>query len=197
MLTPSYIPQAASVSPDVYGALYDFVLAYGLAAGGPLPEDNIYRGWENRSALPAGSNEYAVITVAGTTRRGTGTETINNIGSPDNEPEQYQIRTWYEVLAQVDFCSDTDVARQRVYSLDSIFRSTVGVNFFSAYGITAQYADNIQELTFVDEADQYVKRYALTLHLGYWAGVDVESSWFDTVDLNRVEDVDAHHPPTE
>lgn len=194
MLTPSYAPSNAAF-PDVYGAVTAFVAQW---AQPPFPAVNIYWAWGNRESLPADTNEYAVISVRNTGRRGTGTEDILNTGAADDEPEQYQIRTWYEVLAQVDFCSDDEAAAyQRAYSIETIMRSSVGVNFFKAYEIAAQYADDIQELSALDESDQYVYRYAVTLHLGYWVTITAQSSWFDTVTLNRVEDVDAHHPPTE
>jgi hypothetical protein len=71
----------------------------------------------------------------------------------------------------------------------------VGVNFFKAYGIGCNYADDIRELTYNDEHKQIVHRYMVTLRLTFWGGVDVGTAWFTGAEINRVEDVDAFHPP--
>lgn len=195
MLTPAYIPQASSPHPDVYRAVYDFVQIFSFTGTVTIAADNIYRGWENRSALPATSNEYAVITITDAIRRGTTTEMMPGTGVADDQPELYQLRTYYELTAQIDVCSDTDAARQRAYSLENAFRSLVGVDFFRKYGITAQWCNSVREMVFTDESSQFVKRYMLELHLAYWAGIDVGSAWFIDVAIERVEDVDAHHKP--
>lgn len=196
MLTPAYAPKGSSVAPDVYAALVLFVRAYALAGSDSLPDDNVYRGWENRAALPTGSNDFAVVTILSTTRRGTTVEDMPGTDAPDDQPETYRARTYYEVTAQVDVCANTDVARQRAYSLETVFRSSIGTDFFSRYGITSQYCDSVREMVFVDESKQYVKRYSIDFHLAYWAGVDVDSAWLIDADIQRVEDVDAHHKPT-
>lgn len=194
MLTGAYIPLAPSSPPDVYAAFYDFILAYGMPS---IPPANIYRGWQNRSALPPDSNEYAVMSILGTTRRGTTVDDFDIQNVPDDEPEKYVLRTMYEAIVQVDCCSDTDVARQRTYSLETAFRSFVGVSFFKAYGITAQYCSPIREMSSVDGSDQFVRRYSIDFHIEYWAGVDVGSAWFIDAKLERLENVDVHHPATE
>lgn len=194
MLNAFYEPKVPSTPPDVYAAFYNFVLAYGLPR---LPAANIYRGWQNRSALPPGSNEYAVISILGTNRRGTTVDELVIQGVPPDQGELYQLRTMYEAVVQVDLCSETDLARQRSYSLETSFRSMLGTNFFSKYGITAQYCSPIREMSNVDGSDQFVRRYSIDFNIEYWAGVDVDSAWFNQVVIQRLENVDAHHPPKE
>jgi hypothetical protein len=193
MLTPAYIPLDQGPNPDLYGAVYDFVSAYARPV---LAPDNIYRDMQNRAALPAGSNEYAVIALLGTVRRGTNVEELVVSGAEESEPERWEVRTLYDALVQVDFVSDSDAARQRAYTIESLTRSGVGVAFFAAYGITAHYADDVRELNVQDESKQFVHRYMTTLHLSYWSGADAGTAWFDAVLTGRIEDVDVHHPAT-
>ena len=174
MITPVYVTPAAGPTPDIYGAVYDYVLAYGLPS---LAPENIYRGWQNRSALPANSNEYAVISVFESSRRGTNVEILLNTGAEEDEPEIYQSRAYFEVRVQVDLLSDSDLGRQRAITLVTAARSSLGVNFFKPYGITCQYAEPIREIPQIDEANQFVRRYATSLRLAYWGGVDVGSAW--------------------
>lgn len=195
MLTPAYIPKSGSTSPDVYLALYEFVAAFSYAGNELIPPENIFNGWQNRMALPPVSNEYAIITVGNSIRTGTTTEVLPGTGAAPEEPELYQLRTYYSVMAQVDVYSDTDAARVRAYSLETVFRSLVGVDFLKKFGVTAQWCNTVREMVEVDEARQFVKRYMLELHLSYWAGVDVDSAWLDAVKIERLEDVDAFHKP--
>lgn len=191
MLTPSYIPIDALEQPDLYKATKAFILAFGFPI---LEPDNVFQGWGNNMSLPANTNEYAVMTVLNTNRRGTTVENIVKSENSDETPERYELRTYFETLMQIDMCSDSDLARQRAYNLESTLRSSVGVNFYKQYGITAQYAENIFEAAFTNGSNQFVRRYILTFHLAYWAGVNVGSAWFNDYDLKRVEDVEVHHP---
>ena len=174
MLNPIYEDPSLSPQPDIYGAVYDFVLNYGLPA---LPPENIIRTWQNRAALPPDDNEFAVISLLGVTRRGSGVETLLNTGVPETEAESYQVRAYYEAVARVDFCSDSDLGRQRAVSLESLSRSGLGVWFFRPRGLSLLYAEPIRETSSTDEADQYVLRHSLDLRLAYWAGLDVKSAW--------------------
>ncbi|MCC8189705.1 MAG: hypothetical protein LIP77_03570 [Planctomycetes bacterium] len=194
MLTPFYTPLGYSAAPDVYGAFQAFIAAYGLPA---FPAENVFRGWQDWSASPPDFNEFAVITILGTTRRGATVDEMPGANVADDEPERYSLRTMYEVTVQVEVCSETDVARQRSYSLETCFRSFVGVSFFQRYGITAQYCSAIREMPDVDGVSQTVRRYALDFTCEYWAGVDVGSAWFNDVKIDRIEDVDAFYPPKE
>jgi hypothetical protein len=163
-----------------------------------LDPASIYQGWQNRSALPAGSNEYAVISVFQSTRRGTNVEILINTGAADDEPETYQARAYFETRVQVDLVSDSDLGRQRALCLEVAAWSTIGVNFFKPYSITCQFGDPVQEIPQIDEANQFVRRYMTSLRLAYWAGVDVGSAWIEVradgtgILLNPVEGITSH-----
>ena len=65
--------------PDVYAALYNFVLAFGRPAGQgtSMPATSIVQAWQNRAHLPPDSNEYCVLTLRGTKRIGSNVRTFH------------------------------------------------------------------------------------------------------------------------
>lgn len=173
--------------PDVYAAVYDFILAYALPA---LSSDNIIRGWENREHLPPDTNDYAVITVISKTRVGTNVTT-----DPGEDAETQEVRTLRRIDVQIDFCSDDDKAVQRAACIETVTRDPVGVAFFKPYGLSCLYAEDVRAVEYVDGSDQFVKRCIITLHLTAWSGVSVPVPHFDKARVSRLENVDVHHNP--
>lgn len=171
----------------IYDACKAFVLAYALPA---LDESCIIQGWQNRASLPPGTNEYAVISILFDTQHGT---TVETFSADEDGAGRLAISGLIEVQVQVDFCAETDVARRRARRLATATRSSVGPQFFAGYGMSALYADDARDLSFVGDANQLVRRYATTLHLTYWSGNSVELPYFTAVGV-RVENVDVHHP---
>lgn len=173
MLTPNYANPRAMEPPKVFKALRAFVLAYALPR---LDEKCVFQGWQNRAALPK-SNEYAVISVFDSTRRGSDTHELLNTAEGEDKPEIYRAKAYYETRAQLDFISQGEAGRQRALCIDVAAHSSLGVNFFRPYGLALEYADGARDLTFTDEAQQYVRRFMVSLMLGHWATLDVETAW--------------------
>lgn len=182
MSEPIYTPQAL-YAPDVMSAVHGFILAWAVPA---LPSDCIIRGWENRYALPAKSNDYAVYSMVGETRRGTNVSTIS-----DDTLVKTKLVTG---LVQVDFCSDTDAARLRASALELAARDEYGVNYFKEHGISALYADDPKDLSYVNGGEQYIKRFMVQLHLCWSVGLSAAAQSFNIATMSRVENVDVHHP---
>lgn len=192
MLTPVYTAPETLEMPDIYAAVYDYVLAYALPA---MPPENIYRGWQNRSALPPDTNEYAVISVISNVRHGTGINTFEPQGVPDDQPERYKIATHYEVAIQIDCCSDSDFARQRAAMLSNFARSDIAAAFFRKYGLGVIDASDPSDITMTDESNQFVQRSMITLRLLYWVTGAIGTAWFNDFNLVGVKDVDAFFKP--
>lgn len=178
---------------DVYEAVRQFVFKYALPG---VPLASIYQGWQNRAALPAG-NEYTVISILWTTQHGTAVEDFE-AGDPDKEaPGTLTVKALREIVVQVDFCSETDTARERADRVSIVARSSFGVMHFNDYGLSSLYADNVRDLSFVGAENQFVRRCAATLHLSTNNGVTADFDYFDTVQTERIENVDVHHDPRE
>lgn len=177
--------------PDVQAAVYAFVLAFALPA---LEPDGVIHGWQNRAALPSDGNEYAVITLRRHQRHGTNVEEFVADGDADADGV-LTVKTLISCSARIDLCSDSDLARQRAQALETMARSSTGVNFFRSYGLSCLGAGNVREHCFHDEAEQFVHRYSTDLFLEYWSGLRMDMPWFDAVTVSRLENVDAHHPP--
>lgn len=178
---------------DVYEAVRQFVFKYALPG---VPLGNIYQGWQNRAALPAG-NEYTVISILWTTQHGTAVEDFEADDPDKTAPGALTVKALREIVVQVDFCSESDIARARADRLSIITRSSLGVMHFNDYGLSSLYADNVRDLSFVGAESQFVRRYAATIHLSLNNGVTADFDYFDKVQMERIENVDVHHPPGE
>lgn len=176
------------VTPDIYKALYDYVSIFATPI---LPPDNIIIGWQNRHYLPPNTNEYAVITVIDTKRRGTNThEWYDDIDVPDNSiVKEMEL---VESGIQIDFCSNNDNAEKRSRSIELITRSEFGVNFLKTYNIAPLYADGTRDISFVDQSEQYVRRFMTTVYISYWVNTTISVSSFTNAGI-YLENVDVEH----
>ncbi|MDR2075641.1 MAG: hypothetical protein LBP61_01720 [Desulfovibrio sp.] len=183
---PAPLPEAG-----IYKAVQSFVLAYALPALDPA---NVIQGWQNRASLPPGTNDYAVISVLFDLRHGSIVETFRADDPDPAIPGVLTLRGLIEVSVQVDFCAENDTARQRARRLALVTRSSVGVRFFNERGMSALYADDARDISFVGDANQFVRRWMTTLHLTLVEGVSVNLDYFDRAKISRIENVDVHHP---
>lgn len=183
----NFIPinPVAMHNPDIYRACRLFAAHYAVPR---LDSSYIVQGWQNFVSPPAGTDEYAVIAMAASKQHGATIETFN----PDTG--RLLLQGLVEVEAQVDFCANSDIARQRARSLSLIACSSVGVDFFKQHGLSLLRADEVREVSFVNEAKQFVRRYRATLRLSINEGLLFEQDYFTTI-TPVVENVDAHHHP--
>ncbi|MDR2075661.1 MAG: hypothetical protein LBP61_01825 [Desulfovibrio sp.] len=176
----------------IYAAVRAFVLAYALPALDPA---KVIQGWQNRASLPPGTNDYAVIGVSGDRQRGTAVEEYVWKREVPEETGRLAVRGLIEVFVRADFYAGDDTARQRARRLALVTRSSAGVRFFNERGMSALYADDVRDLSFVDESKQFVRRYSTTLHLTLVTGLSLECEAFEAARVSRLENVDAHHKP--
>lgn len=172
-------------TPDVLGAVYDFLQAYIQ----PMPE-HIVRGWQNRAALPDVS-AYTVLTLINTPRRGTNIHQWK-AGADETVVESVCMLTLYEV--QVDFCGlDEALVGRQAAQLVMLARDTVAVEFFKEQGFSCLYADDPRSLPFSNDLQQWEVRYSVTLLLSGWSEADIARDAFSDVNI-YFENVDVHHP---
>lgn len=165
----------------MYEAVNDFILQYT-----DVVQDNLYRGYQNRSTLPQ-VNDYTMFYEMSENRIGTNVDEIR-----DTEAE---IKSLREYTMNIDFCGDNQESLlERAKRLAIIGRSYFGCDFFKSYGITLNYAEDVQYLPFVDEEQQYIHRYRIVLHLSRWDSVVLPQETANTVSA-YIENVDVHHEP--
>lgn len=169
---------------QMFEAVNDFILKF--APG--VVQDNIYRGYFNRASLPD-VQDYTVISVSDTSRVGT------NIGDDAQAADNiYTTKALYEYTIDIDFvCDDQMTAHKRASALATLGRDYIAVDFFKGYAIGFNYADDMAYLPFVDLSDQYIHRYRVTLHLTQWESVSTSQEYAEKVEINLVENIDAHH----
>ena len=186
-INPAPIDEAS-----VYEAVRDFVRAFIFPALAPA---SVIQGWQNRASLPPGTNDYAVISVLYDMRHGTTVEEYAWNKAAPEEIGLLSVAALVEIAVQVDFCAENDTARQRARRLATVTRSSIGTQFFHDRGMSALYADDARDISFVGDASQFVRRWMTTLHLSLVEGVTAEFEAFDKATMSRVEDVDVHHKP--
>ena len=196
---------AQNSRPLPAGDLYEAVRAFVGFAGLPaLPPEHILQGWHNHASPPAGVNDYAVIGAAFSVQHGTPVEFFE---APDPDPSAPGVLTvagLVETAVRVDFCAEDDTARQRAFRLAVATRSSLAADFLNQYGFSPLYADDPRDLSFVGDANQFIRRWTVTMRLcgsggadsGGGAGLTVEASFFDRAAVSRIENVDVHHPAT-
>ena len=179
--------------PDVNAAMHAFIGMYALPA---LPPEAIFAGYQNRVALPGGSNDFAVYNANSRVRYGTNVEEFI-LGDDADVPDHTLVTTLYRIPARIDLYSDTDAAFHRASALEVVSRSPAGVQFFQEHGLSLLYADAPQDTTVVMDAEQFVPRWSITVHLSCCVRVAIAMQGFDVVSLSRLENVDVHHKPQE
>ena len=176
------------MATDVLGAVYQFCDKF-LA---PKPA-TIVRGWQNRAALPA-SATLIVLTLLDTVRHGTNVRRYENA---EDDGLDSTVSMLTEYVVQADICGlNEDAVNAQAATLMMLGRDPLAVEFFNGFGLQPLYADDVKPLPFANELNQWVARYAVTLHLAGWTSLTVNQAAFSTVNVN-IENVDVHHPPQE
>lgn len=174
-------------------AVYDFTSMYALPSVDP---DNIFWANQNRAALPAGIEDFISLYLVSQVRHGTPVEIL--IPGEDITPDKLGISSLYEYLIQIDFYSNSlNYARDRAMTIANIGRSSIGPQFFNQPqygGVSLLYVDDPRDMTVVMDSQQFVQRYMVQLRCTQPEITTVEFQAFDVVELNRVENVDVHHP---
>lgn len=180
----------AYIDTKVYEAVCEYVRKYAL----PVMEwENIIMGWGNLQTLPPGTQEYAVVSILHATQIGT---TVERFEALDPDPDVDGVLSAiaeYNLSVQIDFCSATDDARKRALRIASATRSSIGSLFFGQYGMGALYAEDPRDVSFISSA-QYVRRWVVTIHVDITDGVSADYPYFERVAVERLENVDVHHP---
>lgn len=167
-------------------AVYDFITTY----ASNVVADNVFRGWQNRMALPQTQN-FIVISIQDTMRIGT-----NVVDYTQSAQGNITNQTLREYTVDIDFCNiDQEIAQEQASTIETLGRSDIGVTFFNNYtGLSLNYADDMEYMPYVDEQDQYLPRYRVSLHLTQWDQTTLTQDYFNSVNL-RVENIDTHHKP--
>lgn len=155
-------------------SVYEFIAAYTN-----IEKNNIIKGWQSTSLLPASSENYAVFTVINEKRRGT------NVEEYDPANEKVRVTKSNIISVQIDIVAKTNrQAQVNAAMLETMARSSYGVDFFKKYDIGLFYADDARAIETISKTDNFVNRYMLTLHLEEINAVTVSQEYFDKVEVN-------------
>ena len=165
-------------TPSLYEALVTAVETWALPA---LPRNLIRRGWVPRAALPAGTRDYAIVSVLNRQRHGTNTKQYNAPTDPAEPFGTITELTLRVATCQVDFYSESEAGFMRADSLVTFIRGTQGASWFRQWGIGSLYCDDAQALEYTDGEKYQVMQSTVTLRLSYWSGLTSKLQFFDNV----------------
>ena len=190
-----YFPMAPTASTldsreRVYKAIKDFEK---VVMNPPVSEDSIFWGYANDLALPSGSNEYVINTIVSHVEHGTPVTRYEW----DEKFSNFVARVFKleEIVLQVDcYSDDPESARMRAECLGAISRTSLGVDFFRQHGLSSLYADPPRNTTVVVDAEKYVHRWTVDVHLTYTHMMTLDASGFSSAAV-KVVNVDVKFPP--
>ena len=170
-------------TPSLYEALVSAVEQWALPA---LPRNLIRRGWVPRAALPAGTRDYAIVSILNRARQGTNTKQYT---APTDPAEPYGTITELTLrvaTCQVDFYSESEAGFMRADSLVTFIRGTQGASWFRQWSIGSLYCDDVQQMDYTDGEKYQVMQSTVTLRLSYWSGLTSKLQFFDNVKVAGV-----------
>ena len=170
-------------TPSLYEALVSAVEQWALPA---LPKGLVRRGWVPRAALPAGTRDYAIVSILNRARQGTN---VKEYTPPTNPAEPFGTlteRTLRIATCQVDFFSETEAGFMRADSLVTFIRGSAGASWFRQWGIGSLYCDDVQQLDYEDGEKYQVMQSTVTLRLAYWSGIVSKLQFFDNVNVSSL-----------
>lgn len=170
-------------TPSLYEALVSAVEQWALPA---LPRNLIRRGWVPRAALPAGTRDYAIVSILNRARQGTNTKQYT---APTDPAEPYGTITELTLrvaTCQVDFYSESEAGFMRADSLVTFVRGTQGASWFRQWNIGSLYCDDVIQQSYTDSEKYEVMQSTVTLRLSYWSGLTSKLQFFDDVKVSGV-----------
>ena len=170
-------------TPSLYEALVTAVEGWALPA---LPRALIRRGWVPRAALPAGTRDYAIVSILNRARHGTNVKEYAAPTKPEEPFGTITERTLRIATCQVDFYSESEAGFQRADSFVTFVRGTTGASWFRQWGIGSLYADDIVQQDYTDGEKYQVMQSTVTLRLSYWSGLTSKLQFFDNVKVEGV-----------
>ncbi len=168
-------------TPSLYEALVSAVEQWALPA---LPKGLVRRGWVPRAALPAGTRDYAIVSILNRARHGTNTKQYSAPTDPAEPFGTITELTLRVATCQVDFYSESDAGFQRADSLVTFIRGTQGASWFRQWGIGSLYCDDVIGQDYTDGEKYQVMQSTVTLRLSYWSGLTSKLQFFDNVKVS-------------
>lgn len=183
---------------DPLGVVYQFVrdFAYQEGESSPLSEDQVIRGWQNSSFLPAGTTEFCVLTLRDGVRQGSNVYRFTD----DGDNMIMHVKKNIDLSVQIDFNSaepyiDPIVTRNRAEIVEQLINSYIGPAYFKQKDedLSVLYAEDVKNLSGFDETKTFTARYMVMLHLSQRIDKHLPIDYFTSVRI-KTENVDVHHP---
>lgn len=163
-------------------ALYAFLCRYVTPA---VDSNNILCGSNQNMVLPQ-NEDYIIYQVTQQIRHGTTSENYDGL------TEELTLKELNEIVVKVDCYADSTNSTEddsilraqiRANNLNLLFRSSVAVDFFKPYGISALYAEDATDTTLISDSNQYLHRWSINLHLNVPSEMVITQEGFSSMPI--------------
>jgi hypothetical protein len=154
--------------PNVYKALIAYIKEL-------FPNLEVSRGNRNRTSLPPNTDDYALIWVHFSHRRGTNIRRWEAEGDKDVFTESAS----RIVYVEIDFCGKS--ALEQAEAFETAFSSLEASAALGKHDVYPQYIDAVDDATFVNDQQQYTPCYRVYAYLGIQGTLKRDIETFDKV----------------
>lgn len=162
---------------DVLSEVYDLI-AYVT----DINSDNIFRGYQSREVLPS-DDDFIIYTPLFKRRVGTNIRTFNGAEKLANQDGEYNDTALFVHDIQIDCYGENASAYATLLNVFSHSGQCRDWLISEDMDIRVCGCTDPQQMAIVDDTEQYVNRYMVTLSVCVDSAVSQEISWFDDVNI--------------
>ena len=174
---------------DVLSDVYDLI-AHVTAING----NNIIRGYQSREVLPS-DDDFIIYTPLFKRRVGTNVRTFDASGMKDNENGQYNDTALVVLDIQIDCYGEN--ASVYATMLNLFAYSIVCRDWLKSQNMDIRVCGctDPQQMAIVDDTEQYVDRYMITLSVCFDSSLCEGIPWFEDTTFKDIVNVDVKFKP--
>jgi hypothetical protein len=151
--------------PNIYKALVAFIKEL-------LPNLEVRQGNQNRAALPK-INEYALIWVHHSTRRGTNERQMSSV------TDEFTESASRKVFIEVDFIGENALIQAEMF--ETAFACIDAPEILGKHGVFPHYVEAIDDATFVNDQEQFIPCYRVYAYVGITGKLKRETETFSGI----------------
>lgn len=174
---------------DFMAGVFDFIVEFT-----EIDENVVFRGFQSQMVLPD-DDEFCIFTPINRSRIGTNKRDFNAIGVPDDENGIEAETQGVAIDVQIDFYGEN--ADRMAQAIDTAAHSLMANKFFrrNGYDVRCLYSTSPQNLTGIDETNQYAIRWSVTATFLIESAISEDLPWFEDITLANIKNVDVYFPP--
>lgn len=159
-----------------------------------IDQDHLIRGNQSREVLPDDDN-FCIFTPLRQKRIGTNITELDAVGVAVNKNAPCNDKKLVQIDIQIDVYGDE--AYDKACGLETFCGSFQCNDWLirNNMGIRVLYASDPVDLTYVDETEQYVQRWMVTMSICTTSEFTSKIPWLEDVTIKAIKNVDVYFKP--